>query len=185
MALRKIVRVLAVLAAAALLALILYGPTDALLREPLSRLWWLMDSLPQQLIWVVLSIIGFVVILSLAGGSHVKQPEPLPRRSVRESQLERLAALIQLGQTSGWARDVLGQRLRETAARLRALREGMPLDSVRAEIRTGRWPTQPRVAALLLSDKDAQSENLNYPHDLAYALDVIERYAQGGSFEAN
>lgn len=173
------------LTAAALLALILYGPADALLREPLARLRWLMDSLPQQLIWMLLSIIGFVVILSLAGGPQSKQPEPMPMRSMRESQLERLAALIQLGETSPWARDVLGQRLRETAARLRVLREGVSLDSVRAEIGTGRWPTQPRVAAVLLSDKEVQSKDLNYPHDLAYALDVIERYAQGGSFEAN
>lgn len=184
MVLHKIVKALVVLAGAALLPLVLYGPADALLREPLSRLWWLIDSLPQQLIWLVLSIVGFVVIFSLARGPHQKQPEPLHRRSTRENQLERLTALIQLGETSRWARDVLGQRLRETAARLRALREGIPLDSARMEIRAGRWPAHSRVTAVLLSGNAEQSKDTNYPDDLAYALDAIERYAQGGSVES-
>lgn len=186
MDLRRIGKPLALLAAAGLFVLILHGPLDALLREPLTRLWLLVDSLPQQLIWGALAIAGFVVVLKFPRRTDRERVEPRVTPPGHETQLERLTKLIHLGETSPWARDVLRWRLGETAACLRALREGMDLDEARKELRAGEWPTHPRVAAVLQPRREGEgSTNESYGDELALALDAIEQYAQGGSFEAN
>ncbi len=183
---RRVAKVAAALAIAALLISAVRIPVDTLLREPLTQLWWLLDSLPQQLIWWVLSIVGFTAVLSFTRALHHSNQESTVKPIVRETQLDRLTALIELGETSAWARDVLGRRLCQTAAGLRALQEGIHLDDARQQLRQGRWPEQHGVAALLQPHSDkAPTPNESYADDLEHTLDAMERYAQGGPFEAS
>lgn len=197
MALRKIVRLLAILAAAGLLALALQGPVAAFLAGPLVRLWWLVDSLPQQLVWGVLALLGLLVAFSLGRGPRRERPEPESPPSPSQTQLERLTQLIQLAETSPWARDLLGERLCRTAAGLRALREGVHLEEAWEEIQAGRWPTAPWVAVVLQPQPEGNGKerrtlkgwiarnDRRYANELARALEALERYAQGGTLEVN
>jgi len=186
MDLRRIRRLVAVLAAAALLGLALWGRVAASLEEPLFRLWWLINSIPQQWIWGILAILGFIAAFSLGRGQHQENPQPISPRPTSQTQLERLSQLIELADTSPWARDVLGRRLSETAAVLRALREGIHRDEALKEIRSGRWPAHPLLAAVLHPKREGEERNNQiYTDELVHALHALERYAQGGVFERN
>jgi len=183
---RRVGKTAAVLAIAALLISAVRVPVDTLLREPLTRLWWLVDSLPQQLIWWVLAIAGFVAVLSYTRGLQQSKQEASAKPMVRETQLDRLTALIRLADTSPWARDVLGRRLCQTAAGLRALREGIHLDDARQQLRAGRWPNQQRFAAVLQPHREEEwTLSDSYADDLRHTLDAMERYGHGGPFEAS
>ncbi|MGQ9477719.1 MAG: DUF7269 family protein [Candidatus Bipolaricaulia bacterium] len=157
-------------AAAGLLALALRGPMAAFLTGPLTRLWWLVDSLPQRLVWGVLALLGFLVTFFLGRGPKQVRPEPEPPPWRSPSQIERLAQLIQLAEDSPWARDLLRRRLRKVMAGLQALREGINLDEAQEAIESGRWPADPRLAAML------REGEARYAADLAYTLDALERY---------
>lgn len=192
MALRKIATALAMLAAAGLLALALQGSVAAPLAEPLVRLWWLIDALPQRLVWSALALIGFLLVYFLGHGPRQNRPKlgtkPPPRRS--PPQIERLAQLIQLGETSLWAREVLALRLRERAADLRALREGLTLEEARTGIESGRWLADPRLARVLrpeMKEGEGQASRYSYTAELAHALEALERYmeAKDGASESN
>jgi hypothetical protein len=184
MALRRIGGILAVIAAVGLLALSLRGPVAAVLEEPLLRLLQMVNSIPQQLIWSALAIVGFVFALFLGRGMQQKSPEPIPPRPPSQTQLERLTRLIELAETSSWARDVLGRRLSETAAGLRALREGVHPDQVREEIRTGRWPAHLPVMAVLRPERERNRGHVKpYADQLDTALDAMECYVRGGTLE--
>ncbi|MBE0430935.1 MAG: hypothetical protein IBX67_03810 [Dehalococcoidia bacterium] len=182
----KLAKVLALPVAAVLLVLALRGPVLALLGEPLVQLWRLVNSVPQQFIWGLLAVLGFIVAFSLGRGPRRERREPAPLYSHSRTQIERLTQLILLGETSLWARDVLGRRLRGTAAGLCALREGIDLDQAREEVRVGRWPGHPRVAAVLPPESKLEAiNNQGYADALAHALNALERYARGGTPEPN
>ncbi len=178
MAVHKIVRLLAMLAAAGLLALALRDPAVSL-AESVIRLWWLVDSLPQQLVWSGLALIGLLVTCFLGRGPGPKrgrsEPRPPPRRS--PSQVERLAQLIRLAETSPWAREVLGRYLSERAAGLRAVREGVPREEALEEIKAGRWPADPPLAEVLRPE--GEEKDKDYAAKLAYTLEALERYVRG------
>lgn len=186
MARRRMGGLVAVLAAVGLLALTLRGPVAAVLEEPLLRLLQLVNYIPQQLIWSALTIMGLVFALYLGRGMRRKSPEPIPARPPSQTQLERLTSLIELAETSSWARDVLGRRLSETAAGLRALREGVHPDQVREEIRTGRWPAHLPVMAVLRPERERNGGHVEpYADQLDTALDALECYVRGGTLERN
>ena len=187
---RKIAPALAVLIAAGVLALALQGPMAALLTEPLVRLWWFIDSLPQRLMWGALALLGLLVTFLLGRGPRRERPgselESPPRRSPSQTQIDHLARLIRLAETSPWAREALGRYLRERAAGLRALREGIDLEEAREEIHQGRWPTDPRLAEVLRPEREGRDRHYDYDYDyaakLVYVLDFLECYAKGEDF---
>lgn len=186
MDLRRVGKLVAMLAIVGLVVLALRGPVAAFLEEPLIRLWRLVQYIPQQMIWVALAAIGFVVTFSLGRGQRRKRPQPIALRPPSQTQLERLSQLIELADTSMWARDVLARRLTETASGLRALREGIHRDEALKEIRTGRWPAYPALAAVLHPKREEEETNdQTYSDELARALHALECYAQGGAFERN
>lgn len=182
MELPKAGKLVAVLAAVGLLGLVLRGPVAASLEDPLVHLWWLVNSIPQQWIWGMLAVLGFIVAFSVGRAPRQEKPETTPPHTPSQTQLQRLSELIELAGTSQWARDVVGRRLSETAAGLRALREGTHRDDVREEIRTGRWPAHSHVRAVLQTKRESEDmESESYADALAGALDALERYAQGRS----
>ena len=186
MGLHRMGRLVALLAIVGLLALALRGPVSASLEEPLVRLWWAVRSIPEQWVWGTLAVLGFIVAFTLGRGSHHERPEPTLVRRPSQTQYERLSELIDLARTSPWARDVLGRRLSDTAAVLRALSEGIHRDDAREEIRTGRWPTELQMTAVLHPKREsAVSHSESYIDELAGALGTLECYAQGGTFEHN
>jgi hypothetical protein len=186
MGLHRMGRLVALLAIVGLLALALRGPVSASLEEPLVRLWWAVRSIPEQWVWGTLAVLGFIVAFTLGRGSHHERPEPTLVRRPSQTQYERLSELIDLARTSPWARDVLGRRLSDTAAVLRALSEGIHRDDAREEIRTGRWPTEPQMTAVLHPKREgAVSHSESYIDELARALADLEHYAQGATFERN
>ncbi len=177
MVLRKARVPLAILMGSAALALIMRGPAEALLREPLAFLWWLIDSLPQQLIWSMLTIIGFLMVFSLARGPRHERPYSPVAPTPHETETQRLTQLILLAENSDWAREVMGRRLSETAAALRALREREQRGRVRDEILTGCWPADRSVSEV----QPRQPENRGrYAREVAQSLDSLERYAREG-----
>jgi len=186
MDLRRIAKLLALLAAAGLLGFALQRTLAASIEEPLLGLWWAVRSIPEQWVWGTLAVLGFIVAFTLGRGSRHERPEPTLLRRPSQTQQERLSELIELARTSPWARDVVSGRLRETAAVLRALREGVHRDDAREEIRTGQW-----LALLQMTDvsgpkrEGTGSEGENYIDELAGALSTLECYAQGGTFEHN
>jgi hypothetical protein len=175
---RKVVRLMIFAAAVVLLAIVVHPPMTALLTEPLARLWWLVDSLPQRLVWIVLAALGFVLAVILGRRQPTPSPEVAQPRQSSYTEDARLAELIELSDHSIWARDVLGRRLCETAAGLRALREGVHRDQVREELLTGRWPSTRSVADVLQPRQ--QETDVSYISELARALDSLERYARDG-----
>lgn len=183
MGLRRIARIAAALGAVGLLALALRGPV-ASLEEPLVQLWRVIDSIPQQWLWGVLALLGFVLAFSLGRGPRQDRSEPIRLRPSSQTQHERLSELIELADTSPWARDVVGRRLSETASILRALIEGIHRDEALKEIRAGRWPTT-LSAAMVFQRQPENTESLSkdYADELASALDALECYAKGGNLE--
>jgi len=185
MGLHRGAKIVAALAIVGLLALALRGPV-ASLEEPLVRLWWIVRFIPEQLIWSAVALLGFVLAVSLGHGPRTRRLEAAGLRPSPQTQHQRLSELIELARTSPWARDVVSRRLRETAAVLRALREGVHRDDAREEIRTGQW-----LALLQMTDvsgpkrEGTGSEGENYTEELAGALSTLECYAQGGTFERN
>ncbi len=175
---RKVAIFLAVLGVAALLAIVLQAPVHALMGEPLAQLWLLVDSFPQRLIWIVLAVLGFGIAFSFSRGPHNEDSEPAHGRLPARTQIERITELIELGETSIWARDVLGRRLCDTAAGLHALQQGIGQDEARDEIRAGRWPLTPSLVRVFHPQETGRSGE--YAEDLACALDALERYVQEG-----
>ena len=175
---RKVVRLMIFAAAAVALAIVVHRPMAVLLTEPLAQLWWLVDSLPQRLVWIVVAVAGFVLAVILGRRQSTLAPEVAQPRTSSYNEVARLAELIELSDHSIWARDVLGRRLCETAAGLRALREGVHRDQVREEVLTGRWPSTRSVADVLQPRQ--QEIDVSYISELARALDSLERYARDG-----
>jgi len=175
---RKVVRLMIFAAAVVALTIVVHPPMAVLLTEPLSQLWWLIDSLPQRLVWIVLAVAGFVLAVIAGRRQPTPSPEAAQARPSSYTEIARLAELIALSDHSIWARDVLGRRLCETAAGLRALREGVHRDQVREEVLTGRWPSTRSVAEVLQPRQ--QEGDGNYVRGLARALDSLERYAREG-----
>lgn len=185
MGLHRVAKLVAALAIVGLLVLALRGPV-ASLEEPLVRTWWIVRFIPEQLIWSAVALLGFIVAFTLGRGSRHERPEPTLLRRPSQTQQERLSELVDLARTSPWARDVVSRRLRETAAVLRALREGVHRDDAREEIRTGQWLALLQMTAVSgPKGEGRESENKNYIDELAGALSALERYAQGGTFERN
>lgn len=179
----RISRRLALLAAVGTVILIVHRLLDTVLKDPLTRLWLWVDAIPEHLIWSTLAIVGFVIVLKFPQRTQRQLMPPRVTPPRHETQVERLAKLIDLGETSAWARDMLRWRLVEMAACLRSLREGIELDQARKELDAGQWPT-PQVAAALQRGREVDgSKNEGYRNELALALDAIERYAQGRPFE--
>ncbi|MFP3898280.1 MAG: hypothetical protein ACLFVD_03115 [Dehalococcoidia bacterium] len=185
MELRRIGLLMGMLAVVGLLVLVLRGPLATLLEGPIMGLWWLVNSVPQQVIWVLLALVGSVVAFSLGPGPRREGVELTFPSPPRRTQAERLSQLIELAEASQWARGVLGRRLTETTAGLRALREGRHLDEVREEIRSGRWPANPVLAAVLQPDGMEEGNSGGYAQALAHALHALERYSKGGAVEAS
>ncbi len=175
---RKVVRLMIFAAAVVALTIVVHPPMAALLTEPLAQLWWLVDSLPQRLVWIVLAVAGFVLAVTVGRRQPTPTPEVAQAHPSSYTEVARLAELIELSNRSLWARDVLSRRLCETAAGLRALREGVHRDQVRQEVLTGRWPST-RTVADVLQPRQQEGDG-NYVRGLAGALDSLERYAREG-----
>ncbi len=174
----KVVKLLVLVAAVVMLTAALHAPVAALLTEPLSRVWWLVDSLPQRLIWIAVAALGLVIAIAL--GRRPRQPGQgiTHAGSSAHTEVERLARLIEMSNRSAWARDVLARRLCETTAGLRALREGVQRGQAREEILAGCWPADTGVSEVL-QPRHPDSDG-RYARELDRSLDSLERYAREG-----
>ncbi len=173
-----IVKLLTLVVAVVLLTVVLHAPIATLVTEPLTHIWWLVDSLPQRLTWIVLAVLGFALTIALGDRSHLPAQESKPARSCPYTEVERMTKLIELSNHSVWARDVLARRLCDTAAGLQALREGVLRSQAREEILAGHWPADGSVSEVL----QPQHKNTggHYADELARALDSLEQYAREG-----
>lgn len=174
----RIVWLFALLALTVLLIMAAHDPVRALLREPLTHLALLADTIPQRITWIVVAVLGFAIALSLGRIPHRESAVSSRLRPLSPSQIERLGDLIELAETSVWARDVVRRRLTLMAAGLRSLHRGIHPDEARDEIRTGRWPLDPSLARLL--HPEHYGVGRDYVGELAGALDALEGYVQEG-----
>ncbi|RLE29170.1 hypothetical protein DRJ54_05150 [Candidatus Acetothermia bacterium] len=175
------------IAAAALLAaglvLGLRGLLKGLIADPLVRLWWLIDSLPQGLIWLAVAALGAAVGLR----AWLALPEREGRRRLvpageARPRLSELAALIRRAEYSGTARRRLAARLARLAVSARARRESIPPQVAWRELRAGRWPEDETLRAVL-SPPRALSRPGDFLSALEQGLDALTQLTKGGRFD--
>ncbi|MBC7093665.1 hypothetical protein H5T53_06645 [Candidatus Bipolaricaulota bacterium] len=176
----------AALALGALFAFPFRGLIAGLVVAPLIRLGWLVDAVPQGLVWLVL--VGGVAVLvarMLMPVAGRRPPGRAPAPSSRPSQLAELAQLIRRADASPWARRRLAARLSRTAVALRARREGVPPRQAWQEIRADRWPARPELRAALHPEDAWRTwfPRRGWRHILARAVDALWWYAKGGDVD--
>ncbi|MCR4392586.1 MAG: hypothetical protein NUV94_07515 [Candidatus Acetothermia bacterium] len=177
----------AALALGALFAFPFRSLIAGLVVAPLIRLWWLVDAVPQGLVWVVL--VGGVAVLVarmlMPGAGRRRPPGRAPAPSSRPSQLAELVQLIRRADASPWARRRLAARLSRTAVALRARRAGIPPGQAWQEIRADRWPARPELRAALHPEDAWRTRfpHRGWRHVLARAVDALWGYAKGGDVD--
>ncbi|MBC7097951.1 hypothetical protein H5T52_02360 [Candidatus Bipolaricaulota bacterium] len=161
-----------------------------LLRElvvaPLVRLWWLMDSLPQGLVWLVAVAVGALAGLRALGSMpRAERPRPQEPRPP-DSQLIELVRLIRRAEYSPAARRELARRLARTAVGIRARREGVPPRQAWADLRAGRWPQEEELLLVLVPPRFPWPARTgqNYLESLSRAVELLSLKARGGIREA-
>lgn len=149
------------------------------------RAIWLLDSLDQGLVWVVLLVL--LASLTLRLGPRTRAVRTGPRASVapQPSELASLARTIRRAGTSPSARHELAGRLRGIAVELRTRREAIPTQRAWEELEEGKWPPHPAVAAVL-RPRDAHAPRARWGDHLgtvAQAVNALWNYAQGGKLD--
>ncbi|MGC9530569.1 MAG: DUF7269 family protein [Candidatus Bipolaricaulaceae bacterium] len=166
----------------AALALGLPGTVRHLIVDPLVRLGWLITALPQAAVWAGLVILGAVAAgRALATLSPAERTPPSPPPPPPPSQLEQVVRLVQRAQYSPLARRRLARRLAQAAVTLRVRREPVSHQRAWADLRSGAWPTDPDLRAVLvparLRSRPAQSGD--FLAKLSRAVDALTELARG------
>ncbi len=143
--------------------------------DPALRIFLILDSLPQGVVWLLALLVLFFLALKFF---RIFGPEA-PRKEKKELSstlfLRDLVFLLRRARYSPWARRAVRWRLARIAVALRTERELVSPDQVWEEIRDGRWPKDPVVSGFLRGEGGG-----NFLKELEKALDSLYRYAQGG-----
>jgi len=169
----------------ATLTLGLRGVLKGLVADPLVRLWWLIDSLPQGLVWLAMGAVG----AALALRTWLRMPAP--RRGRREflakgeavPQLAALAALIRRAEYSGAARRRLASRLARLAVGMRSHAEALPPQHIWTELRQGRWPSDPELRTLFSPRRVPLGRPEGYLNALEKGVARLQRMSERREFD--
>ncbi len=162
------------------LSLLLSAPVRALVLKPLLYLGWLLAQQPQATVWLGATTLGLLVALwywrralprKVSAAPPTKEPLPPP-------PLQELTQLIQRAKVSPVSQGRLAQRLAQLAISLRVQAEAISPHRAREDLRSGRWPPQPQLRAILIPAKRLRGNQ--YLENLSQALAALERYLGGG-----
>lgn len=161
---------------AGLFLLGLRGFLNYVLVDPAVRLFWLLDSLPQAVIWVVLTVgLGFLSLRLLLFPREGPAQDHRVRKRLGKSALVELVQTIKNTRALPWYRRALEHRLARLAVTIRLERELIPAQKAWDELRSGSWPHSPALKDLLRGETKG-----DFLSALSQALEELERYAKGG-----
>lgn len=168
----------------AALTLGLRGLLKGLVADPLVRLWWVIDSLPQGLIWLAVAALGAAVGLRawLALPEREGTRRLVPAGEARP-RLSELAALIRRAEYSGAARRRLASRLARLAVGMRARAEALPPQRIWMELRRGQWPQDPELRALLSPRRVSLGRSEGYLNALERGVALLQRLSERREFD--
>ena len=146
-----------------------------ILVDPALRVFLILDSLPQGLVWLLaLLVLSFLALkfFRVFGSEAPRKEKPGPSSSLF---LRDLVFLLRRARYSPWARRAVRSRLARIAVALRTERELVSPEKVWEEILNGRWPKDPVLSNFLRGEGSG-----NFFKELEEALDSLYRYAKGG-----
>lgn len=151
-------------------------------------LWvgWFFDSLPQDVVWLLLVVVLAILSLRVAGrGQQAREARPQAGGSTT-SDLAELVELVRRAEVSPLARWKLGRRLAQVAVALRVRREAIVPRQAWDDLEDGRWPTKPELLAVLRPGHGWRlpMRSADYPRKLRAAVDALWHYAQGGELDS-
>jgi len=150
---------------------------------------WLVDALPQILVWFGLLAVLLVLTLRLGRGGPRKPKDVagfLPSEPA-QSDLAQLTACIRHAESLPHARWVLRQRLGKTAVGLRMKREAISQRQAWDDVTEGRWPAHPDLQTVLHAERGGARwvPRRGYVQQLARAVDRLWLYAEGGDIDGS
>lgn len=143
--------------------------------DPALRVFLILDSLPQGLVWLLVLLVLSFLALKFFHVFRAEAPQKEKRGSPPSLFLRDLVFLLRRARYSPWARRAVRWRLARIAVALRTERELVSPDQVWEEIRDGRWPKDPVLSGFLRGEGRG-----NFLKELEEALDSLYRYAEGG-----
>jgi len=140
--------------------------------------------LPQQLWWVASLLLAGALLVRMALRALGPAPKRSKRRqSTRETvdELEWLAAVIDRAQHHPFYQQRVTGELARVTARLISRQEGVSVDQARARLEAGTWGSDVLVQSFFTAKrKRHRRRQIRFNEQLKHALDVVERYSQGG-----
>ena len=123
-------------------------------------------TLPERAIWLLVVLLGaaWAIPWGWRCSPSVKVPKTKPRSM---SRLERLALYVRRSERSSWSRISLAFLLRQHAAELLALKEGLTLEEAYARLYQRAWPRDPVAQAVLLGEDREKGFSERFAHTLA------------------
>lgn len=146
--------------------------------DPALRVFLILDSFPQGVVWIF--VVGILLFLSL----QLMRQWPRERRRVarpektRSSRARELLLLLRRAQYSPWARRALRHRLARILVALRTERELVSSQQAWEELWAGKWPGNCALGRFLRGE-DAR----DFMSSIKDALEELFRYAQGGDLD--
>ncbi|MBC7317923.1 hypothetical protein H5T57_01530 [Candidatus Bipolaricaulota bacterium] len=149
-----------------------------LLVDPALRLFLILDSFPQGIVWIVaVAALGFLSfqVLRLWPKEQAKKAKG---KEVRISGAKELLLLLRRAKYSPWARRALRRRLARIFVAIRTERERIPSDQAWQELWAGIHPGDCALGRFLRGAEEEDFQNA-----LRAALDELHHYAQGGEID--
>lgn len=148
---------------------------------------WFFDSLPQDVVWLLLFIALAYLTLRLAGRVQPTREDRTQAAAPQTSDLTELVHLVRRAEVSSLARWQLGRRLAQAAVALRVRREAVTSRQAWDALEEGRWPTRPELLAVLRPGHGwrVPMRIADYPRHLRAAVDALWNYAKGGELDGN
>ena len=170
----------------ALAGIFVFGMQDLLvaLISPVLMLFWLIDLLPEFVVWAM------VVILGAAVAQRARRALPLHHHTQLEVKKEPIsftenetvayiASLVQQANTSMVARDILGRHLAELAVSLLCRRQCISPPEAWNLMHRGKWPMDQRIYRVLFPPQALRPAK-KYLQALEYTVTFLEHYDRGG-----